>query len=244
MKQAEVIPLLLLPGLLCDDDVWLEQRTALQDACDITIGWYGTLNRIELMASHMLEVMKAPRFALAGHSMGGRIALEILRQAPERVTGLALLDTGTGARAVGAAGDTERQGRHELLALARSDGMQAMARRWAPPMVHPEVVGTPLFDRIVAMVDRSNTQRFAAQIEALLERPDAEPVLRSVQCPLLLLCGNEDRWSPPDRHQAMHALAPRSTLRLIDHCGHMSPMEQPHVVSAALKDWLQECRNA
>lgn len=230
--------LVLLPGLLCDDEVWAAQQAALAERCDIVIGRCGVLDRIEHMARHVLEQVRAPRFALAGHSMGGRVALEVVRQAPDRVQALALLDTGTAPLAGGSAGDEERRSRLELLALARSDGMAAVARQWAPPMVHPDVPGTPLFERIVAMVARSDPARYAAQIEALLHRPDAEPVLRSLRCPLLLLCGREDRWSPPARHQAMQALVPGAVLTLVEHCGHMSPMEQPQAVTDALGRWL------
>ena len=94
---------------------------------------------------------------------------------------------------------------------------------------------------MVAMIARSDPDRFAAQINALLQRPDAEPVLRTMRCPLLLLCGQQDRWSPPQRHRAMQALVPGAALQLIDRCGHMSPMEQPQAVSAALAQWLTRC---
>lgn len=233
--------LVLLPGLLCDDEVWADQAAALSAQCDIVIGRFGALNRIEHMASHVLESVRAPRFMLAGHSMGGRVALDIVRQAPHRVQGLALLDTGTAARTADEKGEAERRNRHELLALARSAGMAAMARRWAPPMVHPDAVGAPRFERIVDMVARSQPGLFAAQIDALLHRPNAEPVLGGLRCPLLLLCGQQDSWSPPSRHQAMHAMVPGSTLRLIEHCGHMSPMEQPQAMTDALAEWLEAC---
>ncbi|MCX2863345.1 alpha/beta hydrolase [Paucibacter sp. PLA-PC-4] len=233
--------LVLLPGLLCDDEVWAEQQAALYESCDIVIGRFGMLDRIEHMASHVLRTVAAQRFALAGHSMGGRVALEVLRQAPERVLGLALLDSGVAPLASNQAGDEERRGRHELLALAQREGMEVMARQWVAPMVHPDVWGTPLFERMVAMIARSDPDRFAAQINALLQRPDAEPVLRTLHCPLLLLCGQQDRWSPPDRHRAMQALVPGAALRIIEHCGHMSPMEQPQAVSGALVQWLMHC---
>lgn len=240
---APLPTLVLLPGLLCDDDVWAEQHDALVDSCHVVIGRYGRLDQIEAMARHVLETVKAPRFALAGHSMGGRVALEVVRQAPERVQGLALLDTGTAALAPGQAGEEERRGRLALLTLAEREGMATMARQWAQPMVHPDVLRGPLFERIVAMIARSDTTDFAAQIRALLHRPDAEPTLRELRCPVLLLCGLQDRWSPPDRHRAMQALLPSATLRLIERCGHMSPMEQPDAVSAALVQWLESCVN-
>ncbi|SFF26822.1 alpha/beta fold hydrolase [Paracidovorax wautersii] len=243
-ERATNLPLVLLPGLLCDEAVWAPQQAALvAQGVPVETGSYGTIDRIESMARYMLAQVAAPRFALAGHSMGGRVALEMVRQAPGRIAGLALLDTGTAALAPGAAGEQERQGRLELLALAERDGMEAMARRWVPPMVHPDVCGTPLFERIVAMVARSDTRRFAAQIHALLERPDAEPVLRGLHCPLLLVCGKQDQWSPPERHEAMQEMVPDAMLRLVDHCGHMSPMEQPQAVATALLHWFEDFRH-
>jgi len=246
-SNADAPPtLVLLPGLLCDDAVWADQQAALHalhPLCDVRVGDYGRLDCIDAMARHMLQSVAAPRLLLAGHSMGGRVALEMARQAPGRVAGLALLDTGTAARPAGPAGEQERQSRHALLALARAEGMPAMARRWAAPMVHPDVVGTPLFERIVAMVARSDPERFAAQIEALLHRPDAQPVLQGLRCPVLLVCGRQDLWSPPARHEAMHAAVPGSALCLVDACGHMSPMEQPGAVSAAMARWVHACEH-
>lgn len=238
------LPLLLIPGLLCDEDVWAAQAAALGQAREVVVGPCGMpqeVDRLEDMAHHLLVRMTAPRFALAGHSMGGRIALEMLRLSPHRIAGLALLDSGTAARPPGTAGDDERRARLALVDLARRDGLRAVAQQWLPPMVHPQVVDSPLFDRMVAMVERNHPDRFAAQIQALLHRPDAEPSLRQAQCPVLLACGQQDLWSPPERHRAMQACVPGSALRLFDDCGHMSPMEQPDAVTAALAGWLEHC---
>ncbi|GAA0740840.1 alpha/beta hydrolase [Ideonella azotifigens] len=243
-SRNPAMPLLLLPGLLCDEDVWAAQAEALGSTREVMVGPLGiddTVDHLGAMARQLLAAIAAPRFAVAGHSMGGRIALEMLRQAPGRVGGLALLDSGTAARPDGAAGEAEYRSRHALVALARSQGMAAVSREWLPPMVHPAVIGTALFERMVAMVLRSNPARFAAQVQALLHRPDAEPVLRGVHSPVLLVCGEQDRWSPPERHRAMQALLPGSVLRFIGECGHMSPMEQPAAVSAALAQWLVHC---
>ena len=155
-----------------------------------------------------------PTFALAGHSMGGRVALEVVRRAPGRVERLALLDTGCRARPPGAAGDGERAGRLALLASAREHGMRAMARTWVQPMVHPErLADAALIDAIVAMFARRTPQQFAGQIEALLARPDATDVLRAVACPALVLCGREDGWAPPSQHEEMAALMPGAGWR-------------------------------
>ncbi|MDH5539384.1 MAG: alpha/beta hydrolase, partial [Rhizobacter sp.] len=139
----------------------------------------------------------------------------------------------------GDAGGAERAGRLALLAVARSEGMRAMARRWATQMVHPDRIDTPLFDAVLDMLARSSPDIFEAQITALLNRPDAEPLLAAVGCPTLLLCGREDSWSPPSRHQFMRDAIAGSSLIVLERCGHMSTMEQPESVSLALSDWLR-----
>jgi pimeloyl-ACP methyl ester carboxylesterase len=113
-----------------------------------------------------------------------------------------------------------------------------MAREWAQGMVHPSRLGTPLFEAVLDMFERSSVEAFAAQIEALLARRDAGPLLPRIGVPTLLLCGREDGWSPPARHEYMHAHIPGS--RLLVYEGHMSTMEQPEAVNAALRDWLAE----
>jgi pimeloyl-ACP methyl ester carboxylesterase len=234
--------LLLIPGLMCDAAVWADQRTALAAQADIVIVDHGLRDSIEAMARHAIETAPAGRFAVAGHSMGGRVALEVFRLAPERVAGLALLDTGCAPLAGGEHGEKERAGRLALLAQARAQGMRAMGREWARGMVHPERLGTPLFDAILDMLERSNPAQFEAQITALLGRPDAGPLLPHIQCPTLLLCGREDGWSPPQRHADMQRQIAGSTLEIVEQSGHMSTMEQPAAVSAALARWLAGVR--
>ena len=181
-----------------------------------------------------------PTFALAGHSMGGRVAVEIVRRAPKRVQRLALLDTGWRPLAAGAAGDEERAGRYALLAIARSDGLRAMGRAWVRRMVHPERLDdATLIDAILDMIERQTPDRFEEQIEALLARPDAEPVLRRIDCPTLVLCGRQDGWSPVAQHEEIAAMTGGATLEVIDNCGHMAPMEAPARVADALLRWLR-----
>lgn len=230
--------IVLLPGLLCDAAVWQAQRAALPGA-DCIVPDYGWRDSIEAMARQALEEVKAPRFALAGHSMGGRVALEMVRLAPERIERLALLDTGFAPHAAGEAGDAERRERHALLALARQRGMRDMGRQWARGMVHPAHLETPVFEAILAMIERKTPAIFEAQIRALLGRPNARPVLQSLRCPTTFICGRQDTWSPLARHEEMHALVPGSELVVIEDCGHMTPMEQPQAVSAALARWLR-----
>jgi pimeloyl-ACP methyl ester carboxylesterase len=230
--------LVLLPGLLCDEAVWHEQAKAL-DFADCIVPSYGDCSSIEAMARRVLDGIPAPRFALAGHSMGGRVALAIASMAPERIERLALLDTGMEPIAPGEAGIAERDKRMALLQIAREHGMRAMGTQWARGMVHPSRLDTPLFAEVQDMVARFTPDLFAAQIDALLNRPDASPVLQSLQCPTLLACGRQDSWSPLSRHERMQALCPGSELVVIEDSGHMSTMEQPDQVSRALATWMQ-----
>jgi pimeloyl-ACP methyl ester carboxylesterase len=228
---------LLLPGLMCDAAVWTAQCEALSFA-DCVVPSYGELSSITGMARHVLEIAPAQRFSLAGHSMGGRVALEVVRLAPERVERLALLDTGMDPLAEGSAGEQERAKRMALLQLARKQGMREMGRVWARGMVHPSRLDSPLFEQILDMIERQTPAIFEAQIKALLGRPDAREVLRGLRCHTLLACGRDDAWSPLSRHEQMHAMVPASRLVVIEDSGHMSTMEQPHAVSRALAEWM------
>ncbi|KEA65162.1 Beta-ketoadipate enol-lactone hydrolase [Marinobacterium lacunae] len=237
MAETHTNTLMLLPGLLCDDAVWREQAEALDNwHCQIVD--YGSADTITAMADIVLRQAPA-RFALAGHSMGGRVALEVIRQAPERVSRIALLDTGYEGRPSGEAGEPERTKRMALLAQARTEGMRAMGEVWSRGMVHPDRLSdTALMESILAMIERKTPDLFAAQINALLNRPDATAVLRALRCPTLLMVGRQDSWSPVERHEEMARLAPDSVLQVIEDAGHMSTMEQPQAVSAMLRQWL------
>ncbi|WP_157269813.1 alpha/beta fold hydrolase [Azohydromonas aeria] len=228
----------LLPGLMCDAAVWAAQCEVLAFA-DCVVPSYGELSSITGMARHVLETVPAQRFSVAGHSMGGRVALEMVRLAPQRVERLALLDTGMDPIAGGAAGEQERARRLALLQLARDKGMRTMGAEWARGMVHPARLDSPLFQDILDMIDRHTPAIFEAQINALLARPDARSVLAGLRCPTLVACGRQDAWSPLSRHEEMHALIPGSRLVAIEDSGHMSTMEQPAAVSRALLDWMQ-----
>ena len=232
--------LLLLPGLNCDEGVWAGQIAALGESVRCRVPRYHDLDSIVAMAHKVLREAP-PRFALAGHSMGGRVALEVVRTAPERVSHLALLDTGYEARKAGEPGEQEARQRRHLVELARESGMRAMGAEWVQGMVHPaRLADGALIERVLSMIERHTPEGYSAQIRALLERPDAGDVLREIRCPTLIVCGREDAWSPPARHEAMAALIPNSQLVVIEHCGHMSTMEQPAAVTGAMHRWLQQ----
>jgi len=230
-------PVVLLPGLVCDATVWTHAADALRSQVPVSIAAYDSLDSLGAMADKVLR--EAPSsFALAGHSMGGRIALEVFRRAPERIAGIALMDTGTQPLAAGEAGEREAKGRHELLDIARTQGMAAMASRWVQGMIwSPRLQETALVDSVIDMFARSSAEVFAAQIRALLARPDAGPLLPRIGCPALVLCGEQDSWAPAARHREMAQKIPGATLALIPECGHMCTLERPEAVTRELLDW-------
>jgi pimeloyl-ACP methyl ester carboxylesterase len=232
-----VIPVVLIPGLVCDGSVWTHAAAALGAHATVDIADHGALDSLPAMAEKILREAP-PRFALAGHSMGGRVALEVLRRAPERVAALALLDTGVQPLAAGEPGQRETAGRHELLAIAHERGMAAMATQWVRGMIWPpRLAEAALVASVVDMMARSSAAVFAAQIRALLARPDASALLAGVHCPTLVLCGEEDSWAPAARHREMAAQIPAARLVLVPQCGHMCTLERPGAVTQALLDW-------
>jgi len=224
----------LLCGLLCDETVWETQTRALRNkGYDARPMSFQGFDSIGAMAAHLLEQAPA-RFSLAGHSMGGRVALEAYRQAPQRIERLALLDTGYGPAA-----ESETESRGVLVRKSLQEGIDAIAETWARPMLAlSRQQDSDLLNSILQMVGRMSGEIYAGQTRALLTRPDATAMLSEIQCPTLILCGKQDTWSPPERHQWMAEVIPNSELCLIDDCGHMSTMEQPEEVLTALEGWM------
>lgn len=238
--------LVLLPGLLCDEAAWAGPRAALASRADTFVPEYKNQDSIGGMARKVLDAVPYRTFSLAGHSMGGRVALEVARLAPERVQRLALLDTGYQPIAGGNAGNIERNKRLALLAIAQTRGMRAMGTVWAAGMVHSQRLETALFEEILAMIARFTPGQFSGQINALLARPDATPVLQALACPTVLVCGRQDAWSPLARHEAMLQLLPArvGSLRVVEDSGHMTVMEQPQAVAGILAQWLESAPHA
>lgn len=235
------LPLLLVPGLMCDHTVWDPVIPALSASRTCSVVDHRNTNTLGQMAAQLLD--DAPdRFLLAGHSMGGRVAMEVVRIAPHRVAGLALLDTGYLAKADGEEGDEEVRKRMALLHIAQTQGVRAMAQEWVKGMVHPNRLSdSVLLEAILKMFERKSAEIFANQLHALIERPDATPVLQSIQVPSLILCGLQDSWATPAQHQAMQYQVPHAVISMIDGAGHMAPMERPQAVSESMLKWLSDC---
>jgi pimeloyl-ACP methyl ester carboxylesterase len=230
--------LILVPGLMCDATVWAHQARQLETATTIAIPDHGSIDSLGKMAEAILKTAPA-RFAIAGHSMGGRVALEVFRRAPDRIEGMALMDTAYAPRPAGAPGEAEASQRYALLDIARKEGTRAMGKVWVQNMVHPDRLSdTALLNSILDMFSRKTPDVFAAQIKALLERPDATPLLTEIHCPTMVLCGRQDAWSTLSGHKEIAARIAHSELVVIEDCGHMSTMERPEHVTAAMNAWL------
>ena len=232
------LPLMLIPGLMCDHAVWEPLLPWLAKDRECRMVDHGQADSLVQMAKQLLQDAP-PHMVLAGHSMGARVALEVLRLAPERVKGVALLDTGYLPKPAGEAGEEEARKRFHLLKIAQERGVRAMANEWVQGMVHPDRLSdAPLIESILAMFERKDAHIFACQINALLNRLDGSDVLRAIKVPTLLMCGKQDAWSTPAQHQAMNALATHATFDVIEDAGHMAPMERPEPVALSLQRWL------
>lgn len=231
-REREV--LVLLPGLLCDERLFAPQRPALAAAtADVRVADLTRDDTVTAMAGRVLA--EAPeRFALAGLSMGGYVALEVLRQAPGRVTRLALLDTQARPDT-----DEAKATRRELMGLAERHGVEAVARRLTPRLLHEERLGDEeLTGTVHAMATAVGTDAFSRQQRAIMERPDSRPSLPAIGAPTLVLAGREDAITPPEVQHETAAAIPRATLVLLPRCGHLSTLESPDAVSSQLLAWL------
>ena len=225
-------PVLFLPGLLCDATLWRAQIDGLADRIAPAVADLTLDDSIAEMARRAL-VAAPPRFALVALSMGGYVAFEILRQAPGRVTRLALLDTS-------AAPDTpkrasERRGAIQSLELGRFRGV---TDRLLPQLVHARHVDGPVAQTVKAMAERVGGEAFIRQQRAILGRPDSRPDLHRIDMPVLIAVGSDDRLTPPADSREIHAGIPASTLRLISDCGHLPALEKPDETTEMLRDWL------
>lgn len=223
----------LLPGLLCDQAFWTA-RAALQQLAPVVVADFSQSASIAAMAQQALAAAPGPIVAI-GHSMGGRVALEAMRQTPRRIAGLALLDTGIHTRRPG-----EEEKRAAMIRLAYEQGMAALADAWVPPMVDPRRRDdAALLAPMKAMVLRATPEQHERQMRALLERPDPRALLPGVACPALVMVGRHDQWSPLSQHEEIAALIPGAKLAVIEDAGHMTLMEQPAASTAVLVDWLR-----
>jgi len=227
--------LVLIPGLLCDELVWQPFVEQLPSSQKVFIPFLDEFKSLAGMAEHILQSVSGP-IMVAGHSMGARVALEIIRSAPDRVDRLALLDTGTHGYREG-----EGEKRLALVELGEKKGMRSLVEPWLLPMLHPKFHrDDSILSPLVGMLSRMNSVIHRNQIEALINRQEADSVLTTIKCKTLIVVGQEDAWSPVEQHQRMHERISGSRLEVIPEAGHFAPFEQPFAVNQVLNAWLQD----
>lgn len=227
-------PLFLLPGLLCDDAMWQHQSAHLSDLAEISIADFTAQSSLTAMARSVLDAAPA-RFSLAGLSMGGYVALEIMRLAGGRVERLALLDTAARDHDPG-----RNEQRREMAAQARAGRFKGITRRYLQAFVHPDRLADEALTRaVMEMTARVGLDAFLRQQQAIIERRDAARVLGSIACPTLVVCGRQDGLTPLAASQEIADGIAGSRLVVIENCGHLTAMERPEAVTALLSYWLQ-----
>ena len=226
------IPLLLLPGLLNDEELWRDQLHDLADIADCTVGDLTRGETLRELAEQQLARMPE-QFALAGFSLGGYVAQEILRLAPQRVQRLALLDTSARPDSPERAAQRQQQ-RRSLRAPGTFIGFgERLMRSFVDASRHGD---TELLHRVQAMTQRLGAEVFLRQSQ--LQREDGRALLAAWSGPMLVLCGANDAITPPALSREIAAAAQNAELVELPGCGHLSPLEQPAEVSAALRHWL------
>jgi pimeloyl-ACP methyl ester carboxylesterase len=228
-------PLVLLPGLLNTRRVYEHQVEALQDIADITIPELWNDDTIGAMAETVLAGAP-PKFALGGFSMGGYVAFEVFRRAPERVERIALIDTQAAPDSTETR--TRRQAFIEQTRLGRFHGVHPTL---LPQIIHPtRLKDTAVTQPILDMAKEIGGDGFVRQQQAILGRPDSRPLLVEIEVPAVVIVGRQDMATPLLRSQEMAADIANAQLVILEECGHVSPLERPTEVSAALRRWLTQ----
>jgi pimeloyl-ACP methyl ester carboxylesterase len=233
--MTDKIPLLLLPGLLCDKALWQHQIKSLKSMTECRVADLTGHDNIPALAAEALK--DAPKqFALAGLSMGGYVAFEILRQAPARVLKLCLLDTS-------ARPDTpeQKERRKLLIALSKRGQFKGVTPRLLPMLIHADRLEDKSITQIIFdMAARIGQQAFTRQQMAIIGRVDSRPFLSSIRVPVQIITGRQDALTPPEIGQEIANGIPGARFTIVEHSGHLSPLEQPEVVSAIMRKWLTD----
>lgn len=228
------LPIVLIPGLLCSPRLYAEQLPALWRSGPVTVASHRHGDSMAAIAGQVLATAP-PRFALAGLSMGGYLAFEIMRQAGHRVERLALLNTSARPDTAEAAAR-----RREQIALASGGKLNevvgVLSQRWvrAAARSDPALLGI-----IHQMAAETGPEAFVRQQHAIMNRPDSRPGLAAIGCPTLVVSGAEDEVTIPAYAEEIASQIPRARLVMIGECGHLSTLEQPTPVTQALTDWLK-----
>ena len=231
--MANRIPLVLIPGLLCDDALWQSQINALKDITNPFVARTTNHDSIGALAAAILR-KAPPRFALAGLSMGGYVALEIMRQAQERVLKLAIFDSSSRPDV-----SQQQERRRLLMNMSKAGQFKGVTPRLLPTLIHPaHLEDKAVTDVIMQMAERVGRDAFLNQQTAIMSRTDSRPFLPQIKCPTLIAGGLQDVITPPEVIKEMADAIPNARLEMIDICGHMAPLEQPGAVNSLMRQWI------
>jgi pimeloyl-ACP methyl ester carboxylesterase len=228
------LPLLLLPGLLSDKALWRHQTKSLESLAECRVVPPTEHDRMDALARGILAAAP-PQFMLAAISMGGYVAFEIMRQAPERVLRLCLFDTS--ARA-----DTPEQSKRRqlLIAMSHAGQFKGVTPRLLPTLLHPDhVEDKNLTDTIMAMAERVGAEAFRRQQTAIINRIDSRPSLKDIRCPTQVVVGREDAIAPVEVMREIADGIKGARFDIIENCGHLSPLEKPDEVTRIMKRWME-----
>ena len=227
------IPLLLCPGLLNDRELWAHQTDSLDDIAEMRVADMTVADSLSGLAER--ELARAPeRFALCGLSMGGYLAFEIMRRAPERVVRLALFDTTARPDAPEAS-----QRRKDLIGIAERGGFSRIMPQLLSALVHPDhLEDARICKAALAMAERIGAKAFVRQQTAIMNRPDSRPGLAAIGVRTLVVCGRQDSLTPPQVMAEIAAGIPSAAFVVVEDCGHLTPLEQPVAATALLRYWL------
>ncbi|TMV09043.1 alpha/beta fold hydrolase [Ruegeria sediminis] len=227
-------PLVLIPGMMCDARLFGPQIAALSGTAALHLAPISAHDTVQALAAEVLA-NAPPRFALAGLSMGGIVAMEVLRQAPERVERIALLDTNPLAERV-----EVKARRGPQIAAARAGRLAEVMRDEMKPNYLAEGPDKrAILDLCMQMALDLGPDVFIIQSKALMDRPDQTETLLSARIPALVLCGRGDLLCPVERHELMAGLIPGAVLHIVENAGHLPTLEQPETTNAALRRWLE-----
>jgi pimeloyl-ACP methyl ester carboxylesterase len=227
------VPLVLVPGLLCSARLYAAQVTALWPHGQVTVADHRRDADMAGIAKRILA--DAPqRFALAGLSMGGYVALAMMRLAPERIERLALLDTSARPD-----NPEQKAGREKFIAMAEAGKLDEIVETLIPRFIHRDRANDEALKREVRkMAEETGAEAFVRETKAIMSRADSRPLLKDIRCPTLVLVGEGDELTPPELAKEIAAGIAGAKLTVVPECGHLSTMEKPEAVNAALSAWL------
>lgn len=231
-RVAALEPVVFLPGLLCDQALWRRQIHAMADVAAPMVADLTLDDTFGAMAERTLAAAPS-RFSLVGLSMGGYVALEIMRRAPERITRLALINSS-------ARGDTPERTQQRMAGIEslRRGKFLGVTHKLLSQLVHPDHTSGPVADEMRAMASRVGGEAFIRQQHAIMTRPDSLDGLSDIAVPTMVVVGDGDRITPPDHAREIHERVAGSSFHEIGSCGHMAALEHPEQTNFLLRNWL------